>query len=88
MSTSKPQTGSHETQPVKKERALASKTIAALAVALLLIAFGISNNNDVPVDWLVGTTQTSLILVILVSALLGAAVGFFVGRGRKRRGPP
>ena len=44
-----------------KERALVPKTIAALAVAFLLIAFGLSNRNDVPINWLVGTTDTPLI---------------------------
>ena len=78
MSTPETQAGSKP--PVKKQRALASKTIAALAVAALLIAFGVSNNNEVPVDWLVTTTQTRLIFVILVSALLGLIVGLLAGR--------
>jgi uncharacterized integral membrane protein len=78
MSTPETRPGSQP--PVKKERALASKTIAALAVALLLIAFGVSNNSKVPVDWLVTTTQTPLILVILVSALLGLIIGLLAGR--------
>ena len=54
--------------PAPKKRDLKSKTIAALAVAILLIAFGLSNRNDVPIDWLVGTTDTPLIIVIVVSA--------------------
>ena len=78
MSTS--ETRPESKPPVKKQRALASKTIAALAVALLLIAFGVSNDTKVPVDWLVTTTQTRLIFVILVSALLGLAVGLLAGR--------
>jgi uncharacterized integral membrane protein len=71
-----------ERQP--KERALASKTIAALAVAALLIAFGVSNDNDVPIDWLVGTTDTPLIVVILVSAVLGAILGAVTVRRRSK----
>ena len=39
------------------------------------IAFGLSNRNDVPIDWLVGTTDTPLIIVILVSAGLGVILG-------------
>ena len=61
------------------------KTIAALAVAFLLIAFGLSNRNDVPINWLVGTTSTPLILVILVSAVLGAILGAAAVRGRSKR---
>jgi uncharacterized integral membrane protein len=69
-----------------KERALVPKTIAALAVAFLLIAFGLSNRNDVPINWLVGTTSTPLIIVILVSAVLGAILGAVAVRGRSKRG--
>ena len=68
-----------------KERALVPKTVAALAVAFLLIAFGLSNRNDVPITWLVGTTSTPLIIVILVSAVLGAILGGAAVRGRSKR---
>jgi uncharacterized integral membrane protein len=71
--------------PPPKQRDLRSKTIAALAVAILLIAFGLSNRNDVPIDWLVGTTDTPLILVIVVSAFLGAVLGALANRGRSKR---
>ena len=67
-----------------------SKTVAALAVAVLLIAFGLSNRNDVPIDWLVGTTSTPLIIVILISAALGAILGGVAvrrGSSRKPRDP-
>jgi uncharacterized integral membrane protein len=74
-------------EPSSKGRDLASKTVAAVAVALLLIAFGLSNRNDVPIDWLVGTTATPLIVVILVSAFLGAILGgLAVRRGSRRAG--
>ena len=68
-----------------KERALVPKTVAALAVAFLLIAFGLSNRNDVPINWLVGTTATPLIIVIVVSAVLGAILGAAAVRGRSKR---
>jgi uncharacterized integral membrane protein len=73
-----------EKAPVKKERALASKTIAAAAVAFLLIAFGVANNDRVPVDYLVFTRESPLILVIAVSALLGAIIGGLIVRRRSR----
>jgi uncharacterized integral membrane protein len=74
-------------EPSPKGRDLASKTVAAGAVALLLIAFGLSNRNDVKINWLVGTTDTPLIVVILVSAFLGAILGALAARrGSRRRG--
>jgi uncharacterized integral membrane protein len=70
-----------------KGRDLTSKTVAAIAVAILLIAFGLSNRDDVPIDWLVGTTDTPLIVVIVVSAVLGALIGgLAVRRGSRRAG--
>jgi uncharacterized integral membrane protein len=78
-----PVTGTHES-PVRKERALVSKTVAAIAVAFLLIAFGISNDNSVPIDYLVLTRDSPLILVIGVSALLGAIIGGLAVRRRSR----
>lgn len=78
-----PSTSEHE-RPVRRQRALASKTIAAVAVAFLLIAFGVSNDNRVAVDYLVITRQSPLILVIGVSALLGALIGGLIVRRRSR----
>src|SRR4051795_5201745 len=73
-----------EKRPARKERALASKTVAAVAVAFVLIAFGVSNDDRVPVDYLVVTRDSPLILVIAVSALLGAILGALVMRRRSR----
>jgi uncharacterized integral membrane protein len=72
-------------EPTPKRRDLRSKTVAAVAVAILLIAFGLSNRNDVPIDWLVGTTSTPLIVVIVVSAGLGAILGGLAVRRGSRR---
>jgi len=71
-------------RPVRKERAIASKTIAAIAVAFVLIAFGVSNDDRVAVDYLVMTRDSPLILVIGVSALLGALIGGLIVRRRSR----
>ena len=70
-----------------KRQNVTSKTVAAVAVAILLIAFGLSNRNDVPIDWLVGTTNTPLIIVILVSAGLGAILGGMAVRRSSSRKP-
>jgi uncharacterized integral membrane protein len=71
--------------PPPKQRDLTSKTIAAVAVAILLLAFGLSNRDDVSIDWLVGTSDTPLIIVILVSAGLGVILGALAVRSRSKR---
>ena len=78
-----PVTGTDQ-RPVRKERALVPKTVAAVAVAFVLIAFGVSNDDRVPVDYLVLTRTSPLILVIGVSALLGAIIGGLIVRRRSR----
>ena len=72
-------------RPVRKDRAILPKTIAAVAVAFLLIAFGVSNETRVPVDYLVVTRNSPLILVIGVSALLGAIIGALLMRRPRAR---
>jgi uncharacterized integral membrane protein len=71
--------------PPPKRRDLTSKTIAAVAVAILLLAFGLSNRDDVSIDWLVGTGDAPLIIVILVSAGLGVVLGALAVRSRSKR---
>jgi len=82
---SPPTTTTRADRPARKPRGLVSKTIAAVAVAFLLIAFGVSNKTDVPVDYLVVTRTSPLILVIGVSALLGAVIGALLMRRPRAR---
>jgi uncharacterized integral membrane protein len=66
----------------RKERIQLLATGAAVA---LVIAFAIVNLNQVSVDWIVTTTNTSLTIVIAVSFLIGAVAGaVFWSRRRKR----
>src|SRR5690348_9944628 len=82
-------------QAARRERGFVSKSIASIAVAFLLLAFGLSNDNRVSVDYLVLTHDSPLILVIGVSAVLGAIIGAALmrrprvrGRGRSAKGAP
>jgi uncharacterized integral membrane protein len=83
--TRTPPTTTRADRPARKERAIISKTIAAVAIAFLLIAFGISNDSQVAVDYLVVTRESPLILVIGVSALLGAVIGALLMRRPRAR---
>jgi uncharacterized integral membrane protein len=68
----------------RRRRPIGSRTVAAVAVAFLLIAFGVSNDDRVSVDYLVATRDSPLIVVIAVSALLGAIAGALIARRRSR----
>ena len=61
------------------------RTIAVIVAAVLFVWFIIANSQEVDVTWWVFNTQTSLIVVILLSALLGAGITFFLMRRHNRR---
>lgn len=66
---------------------------SALAVALvgLIVAWVIANTETVAVDWLVGSTDAALALVIFVAAALGWVLGLVTAvviRRRTRPRPP
>jgi uncharacterized integral membrane protein len=51
-------------------------------VAGLGAAFAALNVDEVDVNWVLGTWSTPLIIVIALSILIGAVLGFLVGRRR------
>jgi uncharacterized integral membrane protein len=56
------------------------KWIGAGLVAVLLVIFATQNSERVDVDFLFFDAQVRVVTVIAISALLGFAVGWFVGR--------
>jgi len=50
--------------------------VLALLFALIVAIFSLSNTTPVTVNYLIGTTETPLVIVILLSALLG---GILIG---------
>ncbi len=57
-----------------------TRQVAALALAALGIAFAVLNLDEVRVNWILGNWRTPLIIVIALSMLVGAALGFLVSR--------
>jgi putative membrane protein len=70
----------------KPEKAANTRLVAAGILGVLAAVFAVINLDKVEVDWLVGSWQTPLIVVIAVSMLLGAGLDrLLVRRARKRR---
>ncbi len=58
------------------------RQIAALVLAALGGVFAVVNLDDVKVNWVLGNWRTPLIVVIALSMLVGAGLGFLVSRRR------
>jgi uncharacterized integral membrane protein len=59
---------------------------ALLLVAGYLFAFAVKNDERVDVDFVLGTTTTSLIWTILLSLVLGLVAGVLLSQLYRRRG--
>ena len=58
----------------------ATRTAVALVLGGLLAVFAVLNTEEVTVDWIIGSWQTPLIIVIVVNLVLGFAAGYLVAR--------
>ena len=59
-------------------RTINAKLVLLGIFALLLVVFGVLNTDDAQVNWILGTWETSLIVVILLSGALGFLIGWLV----------
>jgi uncharacterized integral membrane protein len=61
--------------------------IALLLLAGYLFAFAVKNDDEIQVDFVLGSARTSLIWTILLSLVLGLVVGVLLSQlYRRRRG--
>jgi uncharacterized integral membrane protein len=58
------------------------RTIVAFGLGGLGVLFAVLNVDEVEVNWILGTWSTPLIIVIALSFLVGAGVGYQVARRR------
>jgi uncharacterized integral membrane protein len=59
-----------------------SRTVGAFALGALAVVFAVMNLDEVDVSWIIGTWETPLIVVIAVSVLIGAGIGWTLARRR------
>lgn len=67
--------------------------VGLLLIGGYLFAFAVKNDDEVHVDFVLGTARTSLIWTILLSLVLGLVAGVLLSqlyrrRGRHKRGEP
>jgi uncharacterized integral membrane protein len=61
-----------------------TRMIGAFLLGALAVLFAVLNFDEVGVNWIVATWQTPLIVVIVISALVGAGIGWTMARRRSR----
>ncbi len=89
------ETGAHGTEPGGRpapatsrqaDRREQARMVVAVLIGAFIAAFAVLNLDRVKVDWIVTTTHTPLIVVIVVSFLLGMAGDrLLLYRARRRR---
>ena len=57
--------------------------MAALGLAAIGGVFAVANLDEVKVNWILGTWETPLIVVIALSIVIGAGLGLLIARGRR-----
>lgn len=78
---------SRQTEPaIAPKRKLTPRTVIATALGALVILFAAVNSQTVTIHWIVTTTQTPMIVVIVGCGVVGFAVGWlFARRAAKRK---
>jgi uncharacterized integral membrane protein len=61
------------------------RLLYGLIIGAVTAAFAIANLDTVDVNWLFGTWETPLIVVIAVAFLLGAAAGWIAAAARRKK---
>lgn len=64
---------------------LSWRTIAALALALLVVLFVVLNRDETEISFVFFSARTALWVALLLAALGGFVAGFLMGRSRYRR---
>jgi uncharacterized integral membrane protein len=69
-------------RPVERSTRERARTVGAVALGALAALFAVLNLDEVDVNWILGTWSTPLIVVVALTFVLGAGVGFLVARRR------
>ena len=80
MSAPEPFTASTKKKADRRTKRERTRTAAAVILAILITLFAVLNVKNVKVNWIVGSGQAPLIIVIVVSLLVGGLLTHFAER--------
>jgi len=82
MAMSQPQPGPPKPTRSRREQA---RTAGMVVLAVLITLFAVLNLESVQVNWIFGTGEVPLIIVIVVSVLFGIVLTYLVDRRAGKR---
>jgi len=68
-----------------RSRRESARTVGMVLLAVLITVFAVLNLKAVKVDWILGTGEAPLIIVILISLLVGIVLSYLAGRRSAKR---
>jgi uncharacterized integral membrane protein len=74
-----------EREPAETGKPGRTRQLVGFGLLGLAVVFAAVNLDEVSVNWVVATWDTPLIIVIAVSLVAGAGLGFLAGRRRAAR---
>jgi lipopolysaccharide assembly protein A len=69
----------------KRSRRERTRLVAIVLLAVVITLFAVLNFEDVKVDWIVGSGEVPLIIVIVISLLVGVLLTYLAGRRTAKR---
>ena len=78
LPSSRPGRGPAKSRPRKES----ARLVVVAGVSALAALFAALNLDEVEVNWIVGTWDTPLIVVVAISVVIGAVLGFLAARRR------
>jgi uncharacterized integral membrane protein len=81
----RPESRSERTRRHARRTRIYGGTVLGVVLLGLLIAWVVANRDEVEVNWLVGSTDAALALVIFVAAAIGWLLGMATSAAIRRR---
>jgi uncharacterized integral membrane protein len=74
------QTPGHDEQKPRRSRRERARTATLIALAVVITVFAVLNVKEVKVNWIVGSGNAPLIIVIVIALLVGVLLAHFAER--------
>jgi uncharacterized integral membrane protein len=85
MSAPEPFTASTKKKADRRTKRERTRTAAFVILAILITLFAVLNVKDVKVNWIVGSGEAPLIIVVVVSLLVGGLLTHFAERRNAKK---